>query len=90
MFNMQHYKSIFHIQILFNYFFLAPSIELKVRLQIGERLLIATHLDQSNYLANQKHKVRVNKYNFRMFISFFQVSFRVQKVVHFFKVITIF
>jgi hypothetical protein len=30
-------------------------------LQVGERLLIATHLDQSNYLANQKHGA-VNKY----------------------------
>jgi hypothetical protein len=29
-------------------------IKLKLRLQIGRRLLIATHLEQSNYLANQQ------------------------------------
>jgi hypothetical protein len=31
-----------------------PHIKLKLQLQIGGRLLIATHLDQSNYLANQQ------------------------------------
>jgi hypothetical protein len=31
-------------------------IKLKLGLQIGERLLIADHLDQSNYLANQKQR----------------------------------
>jgi hypothetical protein len=36
------------------YFFPAPPIKLKLGLQIGGRLLIATHLDQSNYLANQQ------------------------------------
>jgi hypothetical protein len=29
-------------------------MKLKLGLQIGGRLLIATHLDQSNYLANQQ------------------------------------
>jgi hypothetical protein len=29
-------------------------IKLKLRLQIGGRLLIATHLDQSNYIVNQE------------------------------------
>jgi hypothetical protein len=73
MFNMQHYKNIFHIQIFIFYFFPTPSIKLEVRLQIDERLLIATNLDQSNYIMNQKHKVRVNKYNFKMFISYSKV-----------------
>ncbi len=36
------------------YFFPTPPIKLKLGLQIGGRLLIATHLDQSNYLANQQ------------------------------------
>jgi hypothetical protein len=73
MFNMQHYKNIFHVQNFFNHFFPTPSIKLKVRLQIDERLLIATHLDQSNYLTNQKHKIKVDKYNFKMFISYSHV-----------------
>ncbi len=34
------------------YLFPSPPIKLKLGLQIGERLLIATHLDQSNHLAN--------------------------------------
>jgi hypothetical protein len=36
------------------YFFPTPPIKLKLGLQMGGRLLIATHLDQSNYLANQQ------------------------------------
>jgi hypothetical protein len=46
----------------FSYFFSNPTLKLKVELQIGERLPIATHLDQSNYLANQKQG-EVIKYN---------------------------
>ncbi len=34
------------------YFFPTPPIKLKLGLQIGVKLLITTHLDQSNYLAN--------------------------------------
>jgi hypothetical protein len=34
------------------YFFPTPPIKLKLGLQIGGRLLIATHQDQSNYLAD--------------------------------------
>ncbi len=30
-------------------------LKLKLGLQIGEKQLIATHLDKSNYLANQQH-----------------------------------
>jgi hypothetical protein len=36
------------------YCFPTPHIKLKLQLQIGERLLIATHLNQSHYLANQQ------------------------------------
>jgi hypothetical protein len=36
------------------YFFPTPPIKLKLGLQISGRLLIATDLDQSNYLANQQ------------------------------------
>jgi hypothetical protein len=35
------------------YFFPTPPIKLTLRLQTGARLIIATHLDQSNYLANR-------------------------------------
>ncbi len=37
------------------YFFPIAPIKLKLGLQIGGKLLIATHLDQSNYLTNQQH-----------------------------------
>jgi hypothetical protein len=43
-------------------FFPTPPIKLKLGLQVGSRLLRATHLDQSNYLANQKQG-SVNKYD---------------------------
>jgi hypothetical protein len=39
------------------YFFPTPPIKLKLVLQVGERLLIATHLDQSNYLSCQSTAV---------------------------------
>jgi hypothetical protein len=41
--------------------------------QVGGRRLIATHLDQSNYLANQKQGT-VNKYDLTIFIRLFQGS----------------
>jgi hypothetical protein len=49
-------NNISHIQVLVtNIFFLpTPPIKLKLGLQVGARLLIANHLDQSNYLPNQK------------------------------------
>jgi len=47
-------KNISHIQVLVTNFFPTPPIKLKLGLQVGGRLLITTHLDQSNYLANQK------------------------------------
>jgi len=48
-------------------FFPTPPIKLKMGLQGGGRLSIATHLDQSNYLANQKHGI-VNTYELTMLI----------------------
>jgi hypothetical protein len=36
------------------YSFPTPHIKLELQLQIGGRLVIATHLEQSNYLANQQ------------------------------------
>jgi hypothetical protein len=37
-----------------NLLFPTPAIKLKLGLQIGGKIRIATHLDQSNYLANQQ------------------------------------
>jgi hypothetical protein len=53
-------KNISHITVLDTNFFPIPPIKLKLGLQADERLLIATHLDQSNYLAKQKQGT-VNK-----------------------------
>jgi len=36
------------------YFFPTPTIKLKLGLQMGGRLQIATHLDRANYLANEQ------------------------------------
>jgi hypothetical protein len=44
----------FHIQVLVIYFFATAPIELKLGLQVCGRLLIATHLDQPNYLPDQR------------------------------------
>jgi hypothetical protein len=43
-------------------------------------LLLATHLDQSNYLANQKQGA-VNKYDLIVFITLFRGSSRALRVV---------
>ncbi len=59
--NMWPYKSISHIQS-FSYllFFSNPTPIIKLGLQQGGiGLLVATHLDQSNYLTNQHGFVRV-------------------------------
>jgi hypothetical protein len=48
---LQKYFS--HQNLFFN-FFPTPPIKLKLGLQIGVMLLIATHMDQSDYLANQQ------------------------------------
>jgi hypothetical protein len=78
-------KIIPHIQVLVIYCFPTPPRKLKLGLQIGGRLLIAIHLDQSNYLANQKQGA-VNKYNLTLFIRLFQGSSGVLEVVHFSRV----
>jgi len=49
-------KNTSHIQVLIIYFFPTPPIKLKLGLQIGGRLLLATRLDQPDYLANQKYE----------------------------------
>jgi hypothetical protein len=55
-------KNVSHIQVLITFFFPTPPIKLKLRLQIGRRSVIASHLDQSNYVANQKEG-EINKYD---------------------------
>ncbi len=65
--------NISHIQVLVTYFFPTTPIKLKLGLQICGRLLIATHLDQSNYLDNQKQGA-VNKYDLTVLIRLLQGS----------------
>jgi len=49
--------------------FTTLPIKLKLGLQIGGRLLITTHLDQSNYITtNQKKQGAVQKYDLTLFI----------------------
>jgi hypothetical protein len=68
-----HMWNISHIQVLVTYFFPTTSIKLKLGLKICGRLLIATHLDQSNYLDNQKQGA-VNKYDLTVLIRLLQGS----------------
>jgi hypothetical protein len=48
-------------------------------LQVGERLLIATHLNQSNYLANPKQGA-VTKYDLTVFLRLLEGSSRTLKM----------
>jgi hypothetical protein len=49
------WKHISQIQVLVTNFFPTPPLKLKLGLEVGVEVgLIATHLDQSNYLSNQK------------------------------------
>jgi hypothetical protein len=57
---------------------------------VGDYYLIATHLDQSNHLPNQKQGAAVNKCNLTVFIWLFQGSSRALKVVYFFRVPAVF
>jgi hypothetical protein len=55
------------IDLLFNYSFTLLFIfsnpnDDKLGLELGGRILIGTHFDKSNYLANEKHGV-FNKYD---------------------------
>jgi hypothetical protein len=54
-------------------FFPTAPIKLKSGLQIGARLLLAIHLDQSNYLANQKQEA-VSKYDLTVIVRPFKGS----------------
>jgi hypothetical protein len=74
-----------HPSVLLLTFFQPHPIKLKLGLQKGGRLLMATHLDQWNYLANQKQGA-VNKYELTVFIRLFQGS----EAAHFFKVTEVF
>jgi len=73
MLSMWPCKNISCIRVLVTNFFSTPPIKLKLWLQVGGRLVIAIHLDQSNYLPNQKHE-SVNKYDLAVFIRLFQGS----------------
>jgi hypothetical protein len=55
-------QSISHIQVLVTNFFPTQPIKLELGLQIGGRLLIQTHLDQSNYVPHQEEHRGVNEY----------------------------
>jgi hypothetical protein len=84
-------KNISHIQVLVTNFFPTLPMKLNLGLQVGDRLLIATHLHPSNYLANQKQGA-VSKYdNLAVFLSLFQGSSRTMKMcVLFFRVLGVF
>ncbi len=86
---MWPHKNISHIQVLVIYFSPTWPIKLKLGLQIGGRLLIATHLDQSNSLAHQKQGA-VSKYNLTVFIRLCQGSCRALEAVHFSRVTAVF
>jgi len=48
-------KNISHIQVkLVTFFFQPHPIKPKLEMQWGEKLLIKTHLDQSDYVANEQ------------------------------------
>jgi len=76
--SMWPYKSISHITVLLTNCFPTPPIKLKLGQRVEERLLIATHFDQSNYLANQKQGA-VNKYDLTVFIRLFDGPSRALK-----------
>jgi len=54
------------IEVLVINFFPTPPLKLKLGLQVGGRLLLATHLNQSNHLPNQKQGA-VNQYDSTVF-----------------------
>jgi hypothetical protein len=72
---MRPCKFFSHIQVLVTYSFPIPPIKPKPGLQIGGRLLTATHLDESNSLTNQKGGT-VNKYDLTVFIRLIKGSSR--------------
>jgi hypothetical protein len=72
-------KNISHIQVLVTNVFPTPQIKLKRGLQVGGWSLLATHLDQSNYVTNQRQGV-LNKSNLNLFIRPLQGSSRLSKL----------
>jgi hypothetical protein len=77
MLSMWPCKNISHIQVLVTNSFPTP---LTMWLEVGGRLVIATHLDQSNYLANHKQGA-LNKHDLIVFIRLLQGSSRALKTV---------
>jgi hypothetical protein len=51
--------NISHIQVQFFVFFPTAAIILKLGLQIGGRILMATDVDGSNYVVNEQPGVRL-------------------------------
>jgi hypothetical protein len=80
MLSMWPCKNVSHIQVLVTNFFPTPPIKLKLWLEVSGRLVIATHLDQSNYLPNEKQGA-LNKYDLVVFIRLLQVSSRALKTL---------
>ncbi len=66
---MEPSKNISHIQVLVS----NSTSKLKLGQQIGERLLIATHLEEPNHLPNQK-QAAVKNYDFTVFITVVRAS----------------
>jgi hypothetical protein len=62
-------KKISHIQVEFFFPFLILPIKPKLGLQIGGRLLIATHLDQTICLTNQNQGAAVRSYLLNSFLA---------------------
>jgi hypothetical protein len=57
---LQKYFS--HPNLVIYLFIPNPNHKIRIRLQIGGRLLIANHLDQSLWLINKKHGVSIRSY----------------------------
>jgi hypothetical protein len=83
-------KMAFTSKLLVPYFFPTPPIKLKLVLQMGRRLLIATHLEQLNYLLVSQKQGAINGYNLAVSIRLFQGSFGALKAVYRFSVIVVF
>jgi hypothetical protein len=64
----------FHIQVLVVYSFATPPIKEKLEEQIGGRLLIANHVDQSLWWANQKQWAAVRFYLLHSFLQVHRVA----------------
>jgi hypothetical protein len=86
--NMRPCKNISQIQVSVIYFFPTPPIKLKLGLQIGGRPLMAIHLDQSNYLSNQKQGA-INQYNLSIFIILLQGSSKALQAMYSSRVVAV-